>query len=245
MRRGLILSVLMAFSMNVCGEVTLDAKSAIAQAYGSSVTFAHTVGAEANYLTVQSGSTSGDFFVTVTFNGEGMSKLVEVIGGGTAREQCVGIFGLINPDSGTHNVVVTYDFNGYAGALASSWNGVDTDDPAGTGSGLFQADGSSISKDIESSSGQLVIDVVYVRVSPAPTLTPTGGQTLLDQGDVTYAFGTSYLVAGDPATTMSWSWSGSNWNSIAGVALKPMSESGRASSCAATSTGCCAVGVIE
>lgn len=120
MKRLLALCLSMTLAMNGMGDVTLDSSGPHNLASGvSSITFAHTVTGANPAITVTVDTELGTS-PSVTYNGDSLTKLVEVINVGYDET-----WGLINPDLGTNNVVVTFFGVAADGAThAASWNNV-------------------------------------------------------------------------------------------------------------------------
>jgi hypothetical protein len=187
-------------------------------AAGTTLTYSHTIAAGANYLKVgvglnggPPGSTSG-----VTWNGVSMTLLGSELAPDIFIK--VSYWYLLNPDSGTHNVIVT-DTQGTdaIASCASSYSGVNLVTPHGTtATNTGTTTGPTV--DVSSASGELVVDAVGVRDT---TLTACG-QTQrgnVNDGGPNIAQGVAE-AAGAGSVTMSWTAGAATAWGIIGVSLK-------------------------
>jgi hypothetical protein len=199
------------------GAVALDGSVTEQAAASDSITFSITVGADADELVVCGGNVFGSFFslTGATYNGD---SLVLVSSAATGGLDSAYMWRLSAPDSGTHDVVLTWD--GTGGAVygyAASFEGVDTGSPvdgflAGTGSS------SSLSKTVTSSAGGMVMDCGWVTAAGTPG-TEGAGQTEITNGG-TLPSVSSYKSAAGASTAMTWTLDGSvEWFHSA-IALK-------------------------
>jgi hypothetical protein len=146
---------------------------------------------------------------------------------GAAGGQGAAIFVIANPDSGTHDVVISTDFissSDYILGTVRTYSGVDTTTPTSGGTSTTAGAANSISLNVSSATGDLVVDAVSVNAA-ITNLTVGASQT--ERANFNYdgaANGTHHGTseeAGATTTTMSWSWTtNSSRIGIAGVNLK-------------------------
>ncbi|MCI0556864.1 MAG: hypothetical protein MN733_00075, partial [Nitrososphaera sp.] len=138
---------------------------------------------------------------TVTYNGVDLSSQAGLERGFERLE----LWSLVNPATGSNNVVVTLTENAYFRASAISFNGVDQTTPLDTPvtvSGIAQAS----SVNVSSATGDMVADGVTVDDTPDPTV----GANQTEQWDVIWFsdfnrfFGST--EPGASTVTMSWDW---------------------------------------
>lgn len=157
----------------------------------------------------------------VTYNGVAMTELIDSIG--SYGESC-SIWGLVAPDTGTHNVVITGESN-YYGISAYSLANVEQTLPAtkveATG------DSSTASLSITPTVNNCwIIDSLEMEAVPTMT-TSSGVSDCVQEGDVYQHMASSHFIQGTAAAkTMSYSGSyGSRWN-ICAVVVKPYGSAG-------------------
>jgi len=81
-----------------------------------------TIGSGSNrYLFVVGHSNVGDTVTGITWNGVSMTQLSKKV---CLAGDCIYIYGLANPDSGNHNIVMSSSSSSYMGILAASYTGV-------------------------------------------------------------------------------------------------------------------------
>lgn len=209
-----------AVTANLSSSVTgvaIDAISTVTYVSGSSTSLAHTVGTSDNRLLLVGISTRDRSVTSVTYSGTPMILVGTINNGIDAR---ITIYRLINPPSGTANVVVNFSGSTSKGAVisATSFRGVDQTDPLRT---FNSAIGTSTTPSVSISSvaGDLVYDVLSKRNTG--TSAPGSSQTErldLSSGEIRGAGSTA--PATTTSTTMSWTISSAKW-AIGGVAIKP------------------------
>ena len=197
--------------------ITIDAVSTKTANTGP-ITQAHTTGTESNRLMLVGISQKNKLVTSVTYNGTPLTLVGENISNGNAR---ISIYQLINPASGTANVVVNFSANPDKGAVVSitTFNNVDQTTPLGTFASA-QANSNNPTVNVASASNELVYDVVAKRNQ---SLTVGAGQTQrwnLPSGWEMYGGGST--EPGAAATTMSWTAGSENW-AIGAVSIKPSS----------------------
>lgn len=199
---------------------THDASSSGSQTNaGTTLTYAHTIGGTANYLKVgvAANNVNPGPITGVTWNAVAMTRLGSELAPDT--NLVVSYWYLVNPATGTHNVVVTTTTGTDAIASgASSYIGVDTSTPHGTPA---TATGTSTapSVNVTSASGELVVDAVGVHDT---TLTACGQTQRVNVNDVGPNVSQGDAdAAGAASVTMSWTAALSMGWGIIGVALKP------------------------
>ncbi len=185
-----------------------------------SVTFAHTCSGDNRLIVVNSGGFSIGV-LGVTYAGDNLT----LADSRSTGSQNTYWHYKVTPTSGANNVVVTFTGPfGVAMTQATSWNGVNQTTPVGTAT-TNSGTGTSATVTAGSVTGDMVQDVMTANSS---LFGPSagGGQTIMtsvDSANSTH-MSNSYKTAGDPSTTMTWSWSLSRtWNVIA-VAIKPVAS---------------------
>jgi hypothetical protein len=186
-------------------------------------THAHTCTGSQLYLVVAT-TNSGNFAVsTVTYNGVTMQFLGSLSGGTAVSTE---LWGLVNPATGAHNVVVTFASSCRHAVTSCSYTGVDPTTPTGTvGSGTASS-GSPLAT-VSSAVGEVVVDAAGYKGANTITATVDASQTQRIQqlGAVGAATNEVNLCASDKAgaasITMKWTLSGGDrWVALA-VPLKP------------------------
>jgi prepilin-type N-terminal cleavage/methylation domain-containing protein len=206
----------------------------------SSMTVSHTTGSGSNRLMLVGISYNNDDYETVTsvtYNGTSLTQVGTVNNSDDAR---VCIYSLVGPDSGIHNVVITFSDALNDGAIAGvvTFTGVDQSTPLGTFVSSTGDDSTPATVNIPSDSGELVFGVVS---SEYEAFTASSGQNQhwnmsISGEDTNGAGGTD--AGGLPTVTMSWSLDPAyNHWAIGGVSIKPADSSG--------STVCSAGGSIS
>ena len=198
--------------------ITVDAVSTKVANTGP-ITQAHTTGTESNRLMLVGISQKNKLVTSVTYGGTPLTLVGENITNTSAR---ISIYRLINPPSGTANVVVNFSANPDKGAVVSitTFNNVDQTTPLGTFASA-QGNSSSQTVNVSSATGELVYDVVAKR---SQSLTVGAGQTQrwnLYSGWEMYGGGST--EPGAATTTMSWTAGSENW-AIGAVPIKPSSQ---------------------
>lgn len=186
-----------AGASSAADPVELDFDSGAQSDSGAVVTFSHTVSGSDTYLLVGAWTLAGSLFTldSITYNGDALVLVSSTTDGPY-------LYGLANPDAGTHNVVIT--FSGSAGLSTGqsiSFTGVDQTEPVGwtfsqTGSGT------SVSKDATSTANAMVADLIFGGNGVGQDAAAGGGQT--EYGEPYLAMKGSYELATGASTTMSW-----------------------------------------
>ena len=189
---------------------------------GTTVTWSHTVNANTNgYLVVGVGYKDGDALgVTgVTYNSVAMTPLAD--GGAAGGTNRAYLFGLKLPDTGAHDVVVTFSGTGTSSTCgALSYTGVDQTAPVGT---KQEANGASTvaGVTVTSATGEVVVAAACWEQSGTPTESGTRRWKIDGGDDASAATGGGQDRAGAASTVMTWTFGGNNWFSAAGIPLKP------------------------
>lgn len=162
---------------------------------------------------------SGEAVSSITYNGDALS----VVPSGTADSGAAHseLWFLINPDTGTHDVVVTLTGNAF-GILAGSVSFTDAHQTTPNGTAVTATgSGSAPSVVAGSASGELVQDVVTIE--NVGVLSVGAGQTARWNGTTGggWADGGSSTEPGDASVTMSWSSTGSSVWAIVACPVKP------------------------
>lgn len=177
----------------------------------NSITYSHTTSGSDRLLVVCV-HYAGDNFSSVTYNGVALT---------TALQQVVsfityGIYYLVAPASGTHNVVVS-NTGSYSQTFISSsisFTGVDQSSPLDTtGSGTQSSSTSNTVTMTTTESNTVLVDMAFISEAGA-TMTPGSGQTEFYDDSTTNGqhIASSYkIVSSSGSNTMSYSKSGSNW----------------------------------
>lgn len=196
---------------------------------GKTITWSHTVGSGNNRALIVGVSTAVitapgpavDRVTSVTYDGTALTRL------GSQRDSTVNsgieMFILVNPPSGTANVVATIISGvNYVVGGSASFFGVHQTTPTGT---FTSATGNNTTPTVTvtTTTGDVVIDTVGTL--PSGFLTPGAGQTGRWNGRAFFSnafdVGAGSTEPGvTPSTTMSWTSNSQPW-SIGAVALKP------------------------
>jgi hypothetical protein len=209
--------------LTVNGAIAFDAASSSQADNTSSLTWSHTTSAGSDrILIVGVSSDQNDPVSTITYNGVNLTKLESEKYGFVNK---VELWYLVNPSSGTHNVVVTLSSSSDGlGGGAVTYTGVDQSTPVGT---AVKNNGYNLNPTVTVSSAadELVIDVLCVDDGGA-TITVGGGQTTRYSSNPSENLGRGSSEPGAASVTMSWTLSNvgsaDHWAIIA-VALKPVS----------------------
>ncbi len=156
-----VLVLLLAVGLTYASSVAVDNISTNS-GQASSFTFSHTVGSNNNRMlivgvTLDDPGTSKEVS-GVTYNGTNMTQIANEYdsGIGTVR---IHVFRLLNPPSGTHDVVVTLEQENKAGIGAINYYNVDQSNSTGPiQTNSFEGTSSSI--DVSSGSGDIVMDII-------------------------------------------------------------------------------------
>jgi hypothetical protein len=164
---------------------------------------------------------------SVTYSGTDLTKVGDITNSDDARAE---IWSLVAPDTGTHDVVITFSaaLEQEAVAGAVTFNGVHQTTPLGTFASAQADDSTPATVSIPSDSGELVFGVVSAEYD---ALTASSGQTEHWNEAVPQTYGAGGTAAGaSPSVTMSWDLDvdatpDNHW-AIGGVSIKPASGSG-------------------
>ena len=198
--------------------IVVDAISTTSTTTLSSVTLSHTTGTGSNRLMLVGISQKNKLVSSVTYGGTPLTLVGESITSGNARMH---IYRLINPPSGTANVVVNFSAVPDKGAVIGvmTFTGVDQTTPLGTFVSAT-AKNTTPSVTVTSAAGELVFDVVTIRNTSG---TVGAGQTQrwnVDSGDEIQV-GAASTEPGAASVTMSWTAGGSQDWAIGAVPIKP------------------------
>jgi hypothetical protein len=182
-----------------------DAVSTDTSATGS-CSFSHTVAVQSDrvlYVAVNV-DTNTDVSASATYNSVAMSLVVAL-----SAQQYLAVFQLVAPATGTNTVAVTY--TGSIGGVchARSYYGVDQSTPTGSPVTSEAATGTTVSNDVASATGNLVVDFVGINNNTAAQVTEGAGQTERGLAEADGPATTTLSgsdEAGAATVTMSWSW---------------------------------------
>jgi hypothetical protein len=172
----------------------------------SSYSFSHTTSGTDRVLLVtifQNNSTTDP--TAVTYNGVAMTMVTSTAYNGASSS----IWKLVAPATGANTVAVTLAAASYVHIVASYWTGGNAVQN-GTANNTLSPNPSIV---IPSASiNNICVDFMGSSIN-APTCTPNGGQTNIDNNASggTFTFMTSYKTAGASSTTMGWSTSNYFW----------------------------------
>src|SRR3989344_1369780 len=191
----------------------------------TNLTWLHTVGSGSNRLLlvgISFWSNPEKLVNSVTYNGVSLVKSGSVWSGGTIGET-VNIWHLVNPPTGTFNIVAS--FSGAVAPVggATSWSGVNQTTPLGTFASAYNT-GTLATVNISSAVGEIVQDTVsYSNTATNHTVgagqTPKWSDATTDGG--LYAAGAGSIESGASVTTMSWTFGASYRWAIGAVSIKP------------------------
>ncbi|MBK8608723.1 MAG: T9SS type A sorting domain-containing protein [Chitinophagaceae bacterium] len=164
------------------------------------VTRSHTTGTGANRFMLVGISQKNRTVLSVTYGGSPLTLVGDNNLNGNAR---ISLYQMVNPPSGTANVVVNFSSDPDKGAVVNvtTYTGVNQSNPLGT----FvsdQAKTTTPTVNVNSATGELIYDVVSVRTS---TISVGSGQTErwnVNTGQEIYGAGST--KNGLASTTMSW-----------------------------------------
>jgi len=157
---------------------------------------------------------------SVTYNGSALSKEGHAVWSNDARAE---IWSLVAPDTGTHDVVITFSADLSFGAVAGvqTFNGVDQVSPLGTPVPASDFSAGPATVDVSSAAGQLVFDTVACET--CTSLSFGAGQTeqwnLLHAGG--FVMGAASTEPGAATVTMSWMLGSTDYWAIVAVPIKP------------------------
>ena len=195
--------------------ISIDATSTNFGITGT-ITVPHTTGTGPYRLMLVGISQKNRTVTGVTYGATALTLVGENNINGNAR---IAIYKLVNPPSGTANVVVNFSTPPDKGAVVNvtTYTGVDQTTPLGTFA-TQQANSTNPTVNVTSAAGELVYDVVSIRNQP---VTVTAGQTqrwnINSGSEITGAGSTE---PGAATTTMNWTAASTDW-SIGAVPIKP------------------------
>jgi CSLREA domain-containing protein len=187
----------------------------------NSITISHTTSGTDRLMLVGVSINNEDFETvsSVTYNGVALTH----VGSATeADDAVVEIWRLVNPPTGTHNVVITFSavLTREAVAGVMTFTGVDQTTPLGTFASAIDNDSGPASVIVSSAAGELVFGVVSAESSVLSTaaVAPSSQRWNLFQG---IQYGAGATQAGAASVTMSWTFNGSDHWAAGGVSIKP------------------------
>jgi len=209
-----------------CSAVTVDNTSTGSTDGGSSITVSHTTSGTYRLMLVgvSFNNDNSETVTSVTYNGVALSLEGAETNSDDAR---VEIWSLVAPDTGTHNVVVTFSAALLQQAVVGvmTFNGVNQSTPLGSFYSAQGDDTTSASLDITSTEGEFVYGVIAAEYDAL-----TAGTGFDEQWNMSLS-GTKTNGAGGTtncgAATVTMSWdlvaeaTPSNHWSIGGVSIKP------------------------
>jgi hypothetical protein len=218
-----LLAILVWAGQAFADSIAFDSSSSFG-GNGVSLTWAHTVGSGSNRILIVGVSihTTGSIN-SVTYAGVNLTKVGSISNIGVISSE---LWYLVNPASGTHDVIVTASesvLNLAAGGM--SYTGVDQANPLGT---YASATGFSnaMSVDVSSAVNELVVDSVAVWTGLVAAPSAGAGQTQRWNVYQNSASGAGSDEPGAATVTMSWSTTGIRYWAIGGVSLKPAAQAG-------------------
>jgi hypothetical protein len=203
------------------------------------VTYSHTCGTGSNrYLVVgvlilvTDGGVGTDG-TTATYNGTSMTKIASRHRDTNDVDKWVLMFGLVNPSSGTHDVVITGDSNVIViDATSMSFSGVHQSDSLGTPATSQGDAGSNASVVVTSATDEVVVDATETQATSqhAGTVTATGtGQVLRSESTAGHELTHMSTTPGTASTTVSYTINPlTGWWLSAGIPLKSDGDQGLA-----------------
>lgn len=141
------------------GVILFDANSTESTQGDTSLTWSHTcTGTDRILFVAVSQFRSGaPLTVTGTYDGVSMTELsTQTYGAG--GDQKLTVLYLVNPASGTNDIVLSVGSTSWMAAAAASFTGVDQTTPVGTPSTTTVSSATSVSQDISSETGDMVVD---------------------------------------------------------------------------------------
>ncbi len=201
-------------------RVSLDSKTT-GSTSGSGLTLSHTAAGDDRLMlvTVSMAHPDGESVNNITYNGTSLF-LVGTTGGG--HDALVEIWGLVAPDLGTHDVVVSLTGSPSEGTIVgvSTFAGVDQSTPLGTFTSAT-GDSSSLAVNVGSAEDELVFAAITVDNGDNQSLSPGAGQT--EYWDLYRGHANAGASVEDGATTVNMSWNfgdGNPW-AVGGISIRP------------------------
>lgn len=187
----------------------------------SPITVSHTTsGANRLILVGISGNgSSAPVVSSVTYNGVALSLVGSKVYSG--RNFKIWIYKLVAPDTGTHDVVVSFSTVPDLGCVVGvvTFTGVDPTTPLGTFVSAT-GDNNAPTVNVSSATGELVFDTLWSYY--ATTATAGAGQTQQWNTTSSTGRGSGSTENGALTVTMSWTLSGSYYWVIGAVSIKPV-----------------------
>ncbi len=193
----------------------------------ATVTLSHTTGTGGNRLMLvgvsyEDDDENGLEAASVTYAGNPLTQVIRRVQNEVISE----IWSLVNPPSGTANVLV--NFNG-AGATqdsavvgATTFTGVNQSTPLGTAAGAI-GNATTLSVNVSSEAGGMVFD--NLAVDDGRVATVGGGQAqrwnLRTEAGVDGVTGAGSTEPGAATVTMSWTWVNTDWGALCAVPVRP------------------------
>jgi hypothetical protein len=211
-----------------CEPLAVDAISSGTTIQTNSITFQHTTSGSDRLMLVgvSIGNENLEFVSSVTYNGTALTKIGANVNSDDARTE---IWCLTAPDTGTHNVVVTFNqvLQYAAAAGAMTFTGVDQATPTGTYAYNTGTDDNEINVTVPSAANEVVFGVIANENNSVIT---DAGQTerwnYLVHANLSAA---GVTKAGASSVIMNWtripSGEGTYW-ATAGVSIKPSCSGG-------------------
>lgn len=145
----------------------------------------------------------GDAFATGTYNGVAMTKVGELL-----AQQGLSHYRLVNPASGSHLIELAWTDSFVWAASAHSFTGAHATQTA-TATTSEAATGNTVTKNISSATGDMVVDALSLNAAAVSTTTPGANQTTNAVESEAAASATLCGMsheAGGATVTMSWDW---------------------------------------
>jgi uncharacterized repeat protein (TIGR01451 family) len=197
---------------------------------GGTLSFAHTPGVGTNRLLLvsiglgntTSTDTSAPGVVTgVTFGGVAMTQ-VDIRYAGAVRMY---VYRLVNPPSGAGNVVVSIGTKtSSVSASATTFNGVNQDNPLGAASGSTATSGTSLSTTYYSAANEVIYSTAAIDEGSLinQSISTNAGQTQLAvNSGFNFVSTATSIKAGAPSVTLSYNGGSSEEWVVSAVSLKP------------------------
>jgi hypothetical protein len=205
------------------GVITKDGSTSTTSGGGgvASLTYAYNAPNTNNrvlVVTVQVHGVCG--LLSATYNNVSMTSAVT---GSDANFNRVQIFYLVNPVSGSHNVVITPALSCPLTSSASSWSNVDQTTPIAHTATPTSGTSTTPSINFTTNSGEMVIDSLVGNITTAPVV---GGSQTAIQSTTNSSMGVaaSYKTASAGSTTMGWTIQNTDWVQAA-ISLSPVNVS--------------------
>jgi hypothetical protein len=212
-----------AKSTNFLNDVAIDTLS-----------ISHTTGSNANrymLVGVSYRETLGTDVITgITYNGVALTFIAQGVAGGE-------IWGLLNPDSGTHNIVITWDGSGGKGCVAGAVTAYNVDQATPLGTAVVNGDTSTAAtvSVLNTDASGLVFAHLFVDHVITTTVTATLGgdagatsqwnSTTGSTLDLTRIKGAGSTNAGAGGTrVMAWTLGVSKAWTMIGIEMKPVPD---------------------